>query len=61
MPRDTWEFARQAATFEYETFTLFGSPFQVILLALAYTTLRSRNTLHRMVRGLASSVFARRY
>ena len=61
MSRGTWDTHTAASDFEYKTFTLYGYLFQSIPLSSTDPMFESRNPRYRMVPGLGSSHFARRY
>ena len=61
MPRSTWGTSRVLGDFEYGTFTLCGVIFHPLLLSPPNPTLRPRNPFDTSAKGLASSLFARRY
>ena len=69
MPRGTWDTPRVPQDFAYGALTLFGMPFQALLLSLSNPTSRSRAypkagstpLASYDIKGLGSSLFARRY
>ena len=65
MSRSTWDTFRVLQDFAYEAFALYGVSFHILLLSIRNPTSRSRNPLDKFltkfVKGLDSSLFARRY
>ncbi len=45
VPRTTWDASRVLSDFAYRTITVYGAPFQMLLLSPHNPTLRSRNPL----------------
>lgn len=65
MSRSTWDTFRVLREFAYEALTLYGAPFQALLLSLYNPISRSRNptaaSLRKQDGGLGCSLVARRY
>jgi hypothetical protein len=59
--RGTWGHPRVLQDFAYGAITLFGRPFQIVLLSIHNPTLGPRNPMATNHHGLGWSAFARRY